>query len=298
MNEQTPKHFVLQLGALMSLYLSISFLLALLFGLITIFLPDAADGYWEFENAASSVRIGIAMLIVFAPTYLVLTRLVNRARRENQSISYTGLTKWLLYLSLLFGAGALLIDLVVIIMAYLEGDMTLRFILKALAVLLVVGGAFYYYVMDVRGYWLSHEKESKMIGLGVLLIVLVSIVVGIMNIETPDEVRLQKIDNEIVGDLQDMQWRIEDFYRSSGSLPTSITELYGPFPAPTAPEGLSDYSYEVVSEKEYKMCAEFNRASTEGSESMARPVFEKNYNWEHQAGTWCFERIIDDVYRQ
>lgn len=298
MNEQTPKQFVLQIGSLACLYLSVTFILVLLFGLINLFVPDVADSYYSTDSNQSQIRFSIAMLVVFFPTYLYLTRKVNVFRRQTANAAYVGLTRWLLYLSLLAAGFAILIDIVALIMAFLEGELTVRFLLKILSVLLVVGLAFIYYVKDVKGYWLENERESKIYASLAALIVLIAIVFGFLNIETPESVRLAKIDNEIVSDLQDMQWRIEDYYRSNSVLPDTIPTLYGTFEPPVAPEGLGQYRYEVTSDREYKLCAEFNQASQQQRESYARPMFEKNYNWEHTAGDWCFERLIDDVYRQ
>lgn len=297
-NNHTPKHFVLQLGALASLYLSVSFLLVLLFGLVNVLFPDVAEGYWAIESAQSNIRLGIAMVIVFTPVYFVLTRIVNKIRRQTPSNTYLNLTKWLLYVSLLIGAGALLIDLVVVIMTFLEGELTQRFLLKAFAVLVVVGAAAHYYLLDSKGYWLKNESKSIMYGIGVALIAIVSVAYGFANIETPAQVREAKIDNQQIGDLQDMQWRIEDYYRVNEMLPEDLGTLYGAFPVPVAPEERDSYVYESTGEKSYKLCATFNQNVLGIDNSMARPVFEKNADWNYQAGEWCFKRTIDDTYKQ
>ncbi len=109
--ENTAKNFALQLGSLISLYISIVALIILLSGVITLQYPDVANGYWEQESASSSIRFSIAMLFVFFPTYIALTRMVNTIRRVEQGV-YLALTKWLIYLSLLIGGGAILGDLV------------------------------------------------------------------------------------------------------------------------------------------------------------------------------------------
>lgn len=150
MNNHTAKHFVLQLGSLIALYLSIAFFLVLSFGVINLSFPDALAGVWEIESAASSVRLGFAMVLVFFPTYLVLTRLVNTNRRGSNDHSYLNLTKWMIYLSLLVAGITLLVDLAVVIMGLLEGELTMRFILKALAVAVVTGAAFLYYIKDAQ----------------------------------------------------------------------------------------------------------------------------------------------------
>src|SRR5690606_2430047 len=111
------------------------------------------------------MRFGIAMLLVFFPTYIFLTRTVNQIRRKETG-TYLMLTKWLVYLSLLVGGLILLGDLVTVVLTYLNGEITLRFILKAATLLLVIGAAFFYYILDARNYWNNHEKESKLYAAG------------------------------------------------------------------------------------------------------------------------------------
>lgn len=299
MENNTAKHFVLQLGSLVSLYLSLAFLLTLLFGVINLMFPDTAENYWEIENAQSMIRIGFAMLVVFFPTYLILTRIVNKLRRKESNGKYLSLTKWLIYLSLLVGGLVLLIDLVVVIMTFLEGEITERFIFKALAVLITIGAAFYYYIRDARGYWIKNEKQSKFYGLGALVVVVVALVFGLLNIDTPSEVREHKIDESQVEDLQSLQWAIQDYYLTTETLPESLddvnrADIY------TAPEGRADYRYEVT-ETGFKLCAEFKTQSQNTDRySYAAPVLDKDAvilgteDWYYEAGDWCFERKVNN----
>lgn len=302
MENHTAKHFVLQLGSLASLYLSLSFLLVLLFGLINLLFPDAADTVWDIESASSSVRIGIAMVIVFFPAYLVLTRLVNKTRRKDPQGSYLGLTKWLIYLSLLVGGAVLLGDLVAVIMGFLEGELTQRFILKALAVLIVVGAAFYYYLFDAKSYWLKNEKKSISFGIGAIVVVLIALVFGFANVEAPTEVREQKLDSTQVSNLQEIQWQIQDYLVLNGALPESLEVLAetSKIEIPTAPEGRDSYHYELT-EKGFQLCATFAAASQTDEYLYGRPIatpagetptIVNPDNWEHGEGKVCFERVV------
>ena len=298
MDNQTPKHFVLQLGSLISLYLTLGFLLSLLFGIINLKFPDAIEGYWALESASSAVRLGVAMVVVFFPTYLILTRLVNQLRRQEKNSTYLTLTKWLVYLSLLVGGGILLGDLVAIIMTFLEGEITQRFIFKALAVLVVVGLALYYYILDARGYWLKNEDKSKMYGYGAIAIVLVILLIGFSNIDTPSSVREMKLDEKQVTDLQNIQWRLQDYLLTSSTTPATLNELYDDFEVPKAPEDRPDYVYAVTNEG-FKLCATFasDIMKPEANFSLGRdlsvPISIKNPdNWNFKAGEYCFDRVI------
>lgn len=301
MENHTAKHFVLQLGSLVGLYLSLSFLLVLLFGLINILFPDATDSVYQIEQYNSSVRLGIAMVIVFFPAYIALTRVVNKNRRRDKKESYLGLTKWLIYLTLLVAGLALLIDLVVVIMTFLEGEITQRFILKALALLLVVGSAFYYYFLDARGHWLKREKSSIYFGVGATIVVFMSIVLGFGYIDTPAQVREQKLDETQITDLRDIQWKIQDYLILNGSLPQTLDDLIieKGLELPTAPEGRTGYRYEIT-ESGFQLCATFAAPSRKDEYLYARPAIatdEKSIilnpdNWEHGKGEVCFERIV------
>ena len=296
MEHNTAKHFVLQLGSLISLYLSLSFLIVLLFGVVDLLLPNPSEGYWAVESATGNVRLGIAMVVVFFPTYLILTRLVNSIRRENKNATYLTLTRWLIYVSLLIGGGVLLGDLATVIVSFLNGDITLRFIYKALTVLLTTGIAFQYYILDVQGFWLKNEKKSVIYGVGAITMVLLAVSFGFNNIATPATVQAQKLDEKQIQDLQQIQWKIESELDLNNKLPATLVDLYAEFPVPTAPEGREPYTYEVT-ESGFKLCATFSAPSIVADNiypepvDLTRPIKSLN-NWQYKDGRYCFERIV------
>lgn len=293
MESNTAKNFVLQLGSLIALYVSLTAIITVLFGVINIAFPDAVDSYWQYDSAQSSIRYGIAMLIVFFPTYLVLTRMVNQVRRTEGQGAYLTLTKWLIYLSLLLGGAILLGDFVAVILTYLNGEITTRFLLKAFSLLVVIGAAFTYYIFDARGYWKDHETKSKQYGMGVVAVVAVVLFLGFYNNDTPAEVREMRLDNQQISDLQEMQYRIEEYYRVEAELPENATDLFTTG-APAAPEDRAAYEYRVIDETSYELCATFARSSSnnERTRPVAMPYGENNYNWEHKAGEQCFKRVV------
>jgi hypothetical protein len=295
-NTNTARNFVLQLGSLISLYISLSAVIAVVFGVINIVYPDAAAGYFEGEAARSGIRYGIALILVFFPTYILLTRFVNQIRRQETG-TYLTLTKWLIYLSLLVGSGILLGDLVTVILTFLNGELTVRFALKALTLLCVIGIALSYYVLDVRGYWNQNEKQSKLFALGAAIIALVVVILGFFHIETPAEVREMRLDEQQVMDLQNIQWKVYEYYTNENTLPVSLEEAYGEMPAPAAPEDRSAYEYSRVDDDTFELCATFAHPSRQDEYSMRPVSYAKEpltgaYSWDHIAGDVCFERTV------
>lgn len=294
--ENTPRNVILQVGSLIALYLSASFLLTLVFGLINISYPSAADSYWEIESASESIRIGFAMLIVFFPTYIVLMRLMNRYRRSDNSNLYQNITKWLIYLSLLIGGMVLLGTLVTTIYTFLNGDLTTRFILKAVSVLAVVGMAFHYYILDVKGFWIKNESKSIMFGIGVALVVFLTLAFGIKNIDTPSVVREMKLDEQQLNDLRGIQAQILYYLDTSSTTPDTLDIAYEDFEVPTAPEGRESYTYEKTAEG-FRLCATFSRDSVENEFNNSVYIdpmskIKNAENWQYKKGLYCFDRIV------
>lgn len=290
-NMNTPKNFALQLGALITLYASIASLTALLFGIVTILFPDAADSYYVTERVSQTIRFSIATLIVVFPIYLWLTRSVNQIRRHEEGM-YLALTKWLIYLSLLVGGAVLVGDFIAVINGFLNGELTTRFALKAFILAAVVLAAFYYYLKDAQGHWQTHEKTSLQFGAGAVAIVFAALILGFVHSETPQEVRESRIDDNQITDLQNIQWRIEEFYQINNALPTTIEDAFGTLSAPTAPTERSAYEYKLTGTSTYELCATFAQDSASSEYSRPVSMYEPNYSWTHKAGEWCFKRTV------
>jgi hypothetical protein len=295
--ENTAKNFALQLGSLITLYISVGSLIALTFAIITVLYPDIEQNNWEQSSAALTIRNCIAFLVVFFPTYVVLTRYVNKIRRTESGV-YLTLTKWLVYISLLIGGGVLLGDLVAVLTSFLNGELTTRFILKALSVFVVTGLASTYYLLDARSYWHTHEKRSIQFGALASVLVLGAIVFGFMHTDSPKVVREKNIDTTTVAALTNIQERIQTYISVKGTLPDTIEEAFVGLTQPEAAKGRAPYTYTKTSDTSFKLCAEFAYVGDENQYSsygidMSQPLQIKNpYDWNHAAGKWCFERAI------
>lgn len=288
------KSFVLQLASLVTLFVSLPALITLLFGIINLKFPDAADTYWQATSSEDSARYAIAVLAIFFPAYLIITRIVNKARRNEGELYHT-LTKWLVYLALLVGGMTMLVDLAVVVYTFLGGEITIRFILKSVSLLVVIAAAFAYYAYDAKGYWQKREKASISIALGALALVIAAAAYGVSVINSPTEARAIKLDQQQVSDLQDIQWRVEDFYRMNDSFPANLETLYGGLTSPTAPEGRTAYEYRVTGSDTYVLCATFAKETPVGERNMITGPDMKYQNWDHTEGEYCFERKITPV---
>jgi uncharacterized membrane protein YciS (DUF1049 family) len=306
MENQTSKQFALQLGALVTLYTSVIFLILLLFSTVNIIWYDVASFYWERLGEEQTIRLSIASLLVFFPAYLFLTRKVNVSRRESNNAQYVSLTRWLIYLSLLLGGVVILTDFATVIFNFLNGEITTRFLLKSLILLAIIGFTFHYYLRDIKGYWLANEKASLLQAGIAIVVILSSIVFGYSKISGPEVVRALKIDEKQLSDLQLIQNKIELYVQTNNKLPNSLEELYAGMDIPST-EGRPDYTYSVFDQK-FSLCANFaydaNNQNTTTHyigevkiESLPGEEYKiTNYhNWDYKAGNFCFERELKNI---
>ena len=134
------------------LYISAFNFGALLFNFINRWLPDLQN-YGMAD--VSGIRMSVASLIVAFPLYLWLTSIMLGAIRKNSENKSSKIRKWLTYLTLFVAAGVIIGDLITLLYNLLGGELTLRFMLKVLTVLVIALLIFGYYLWDLR----KEEKE-------------------------------------------------------------------------------------------------------------------------------------------
>jgi hypothetical protein len=301
--KMTPKDFFIYIATMAALYVSTFSLLALLFEYIDILFPDRLEMFHaEFSGA---VRSSMASLIIVFPSYIALTHFLNRGLRRNPEKKGLGIRKWLIYLTLFIAGITIIVDLVVLVNTFLGGELTTRFILKILSVLIIIGAVFGYYLYDLKGKWEIEVRKSKIIGGIVSLLILASIVSGFFIVGSPQTQRLLRFDSEKVNALQNIQYQVVNYWQLKGNLPQTLADLEDPilgFVVPVDPQTGEEYKYAVLAGRTFELCAEFNKESAGSSfetTRLAKPIpvggefgFE-NANWQHGEGEKCFERTID-----
>lgn len=299
----TPKDFFLWAGAMVSLYGGVVAFIALIFDYINYTFPDPLQYY---NDPYSSVAYEMAALMVLVPVFLILMRLIRRDIERDHSRSEIWVRRWALFLTVFIAGATIVIDLITLITTFLSGeDLSVRFLLKVLVVLLVAGAGFLHFYSDIRGYWARNPERARYVNWGVALLIVVSIVAGFFIVGTPQQARQFRVDEQKVMDLQSLQSQIVYYYQQKQALPTTLSQLNDPlsyYTIPADPETGSSYSYERTGSLSFKLCANFNAATRANSQMRSYPVtavapYEKgigvNDNWQHGAGNQCFTRTID-----
>jgi hypothetical protein len=271
---------------------------SLLFNFVNIYLPDPAVTQCFYDSCASSVRWSISMLVVAFPVLVWAWRFLQKDVKKNPEKDDLRVRKWLLYLTLFVAGVTVIGDLISLINGWLQGELTMQFLLKVVTVFYIAGSIFFYFLRE-----LHHVRSSahRWVARLAAAVVAVSVIAGFVTAGSPASARDRRLDDQRVGHLMHIQSQIVDiFWTSKGRLPNNLDELrdsVSGFVPPTDPETGAAYEYQRRGDRSFTLCATFTTPTGETDKSIAPyPVMERGEfsdNWEHQAGRTCFDREID-----
>jgi hypothetical protein len=237
----------------------------LVFDLITLALPDAADQPSEYVR--QGIRWSVSSLVVVFPIFCYMTWRTAHLLRRDPAKRDSKVRRNLTYLTLFVAACVLIGDVTALVYNFLGGEVTPRFLLKVVTAGLIAGGVFIYYVREVA------ERVFMPIAGAV---VVAAIAGGVHAIGQPGDARDRQIDARRVADLQEIQRTVDLQWSREGRLPD--------MPPPSRdPETGRPYEYRALSENRYELCAAFTGSSRDTNE---RPAGDF---WTHGSGRQCFE---------
>jgi Domain of unknown function (DUF5671) len=140
-----------------TLYVSAFNLGSLVFFLIDRAFPDARRSAAAAAAASVAMRWAVSALIVAVPVFLQVSSIARREVRRDAARRGTDIRRALTYLTLLVGAAVVIGDVIALVSSLLGGELTIRFVLKALTIASIAGGIFWHYLRELR----SDEQEVR-----------------------------------------------------------------------------------------------------------------------------------------
>ncbi len=122
--------------------------------------PDATQTGYYGDNSYQ-LAFSLARLIVAYPLYLWIMRGLNRELVRHREKHFSGVRKWLTYLTLLVVSLIAIGTLIAFLTSFLRGELTARFVLKAAVVLVINGGILRYYFS-----WLQRTPDRMSLNAG------------------------------------------------------------------------------------------------------------------------------------
>lgn len=284
----------------------------LFYQIINKYLPDPlVTSYYRNRVSTEAIHYAIAALIIGFPLYYASMRLWFRGFRKDEGKVETKLTKWLTYLVLLVTSITIVGDLIVTVFTFLQGEISMRFFLKALTILVIAGAVFGFYFLERRK--IQYRKSIsrnifRSFGFAVSIIVLIGIVLGFVAGGSPATERKRGLDDQREKDLSSISSCVESYAKQHKRLPSSLSELqnttsFSYCANKKDPETGKAYEYRVVTasktigtnrEGEFELCATFALESEEDvSGGKSSYYYNRNGKWEkHTAGHDCDTSIV------
>ncbi len=307
----TPKDFFLWVGAMAALYVGVFNYIGLVWSYIDYAIPDPLQ-YYGGDPYQNGISWQMATLIVLVPAFLILMWLIRRDIDADTTRRNIWVRRWALFLTVFVTGVVIVGDLIYVLYAFLNGtDLTIRFVLKALIVLLVAAIGFMHFMADLWNYWEKFPARNRHVGVATILLVFCTIVAGFFIVGTPQQARIYRFDDQKVNDLTTIQYQVVQYWQQKEKLPATLNDLNDPISGTIIPvdaqTGMA-YRYEVMGRLSFKLCATFNAEmrAMPNSPSMTREMMpvpasptypvkgvDIGQTWQHGIGEACFERTID-----
>ncbi len=282
---------------MVALYLGVVAFIGLLFDYLNYTFPDQALNYYV-DPYQGSISYEMASLIVLAPVLLILMRIIRKSMQADPTRREIWVRRWALFLTLFVAGVTIVIDLIVLINTFLQGEeLSVRFLLKVLVVLLVMSAGFMHFLADLWGYWDKYPQYARRVSWGVAALVVLSIASGFLIIGSPQTQRLYRLDEQRVNDLQSIQSQVINYYQLKQKLPSQLSELNDSlsyYSVPLDPVSKQPYSYRIKGTLSFELCGTFGAPSRASDVSRpAYPELSAPDKWQHGMGNTCFARTID-----
>lgn len=292
-NETNARDVFMYFLVVIVLAVSAANLGTLLFQYVNLYVPDSTQIACVGSFCQDAIRWSLASIIVVFPVLVWAWRFLQRDIAAHPEKGDARIRRWLLYLTLFVAGGFLIGDAVSLIYGWLQGSLTTQFALKILIVLYIAATVFSYFLKALH----RRVGYAKAVGWAAVVVVIAAIVVGFISSGSPFRVRLERLDERRVNDLQTLQNQIVSVYwQSKGTLPSKLDDLKDPisgFLIPVDPETKESYEYLRKGERSFVLCATFTTTASTAT-SMPQYVYDGlNSSWVHDTGRVCFDRTID-----
>jgi len=294
--------YLLSLAALLFMSLSAG---VIVFQIINKNIVDALQTF-RGRYSPEAIKFAISAIIISAPVYYLAVAQINKNLFKGLLDKDSGVRKWLTYFILLVSSMVMLGWLISVIYSFLDGELTLKFALKAATALIIAAVVFTYYLYDIKRENVVGVKDKiiKIYFYGSLFIVAAALVSAFVFVESPRETRNIKYDNDILSKFNRIDSAINDYYATNKKMPENLDVLVGGR-FYLDEEILTDratkkkFDYKITGEKTYELCAEFRTSNKDKEYDYRYGYYSKR--WKHDAGYQCLSQevragvIIDTV---
>ena len=252
--------------------------LTLLFAQINIWLPEPGES--AAYGRLSGLRWSMAALIVFVPVFWALDRKDRQASTADPARKHGTVRRWLSALAMLVATITLLGDALYLIYSWLDGQITLRFLIKSATVALIAAVVLAYFgeTRKIPNMAIPLPAGWILIGLAILSLVLTFWQVG-----GPAQGQIEQRDQWRISDLRTLA---NDVAQCTAIDRAALPATFDPMTCARNPARLtgfaSDITYVRTSASAFSLCVQ-----------VEYPAAVDGYDLRLDGNTACIDRRTD-----
>jgi hypothetical protein len=277
---------------------------AIFFLAIDIFIKDPASR--AFFDLGGFARFNAAVLIASLPVLALVRRAIMRDVARNPASRIAPVVRTLAYITLLVTSLIMVCDMVVVLMGFLNGDLTLTFILKSGVVLLLAGGIFLWYISgltfeekmgdsrpEVRS--IQESQWRPALAWAGFVTASLGLALALWIAGNPFNQRLIRLDKQRISDLRSLQGAISRFHKKEKRLPKDLSELKDS--PDTYVNQTCDsitkipYVYEPIDKTSYRLGAVFDLPTPKSNDNGVLGRSRDGF-YEHDSGLQTFDLTV------
>lgn len=269
----------------------------ILFQIINKDVADALTGYsGSYDEGA--LKFAISALLVSTPIFYVIGSFIQKSLFTGELKKDSGIRRWLTYL-ILFASFLIFVGwLIAFIYNYLNGEVTMKFILKTLSVLVIAATVFGFYLYDIRREAVENIKDKvlKIFLISTLSAIVIVFVASFFVAESPAVARDRRFDDQVINSFYAISNCVGTYYSETQKLPDGFSVLLEDNCNLTT-DNLKDaqtgqaFDYQITGTTTYEICANFRTSNIgKANISPATAPTVTGYNGSaHNAGHQCLK---------
>lgn len=249
----------------------------------------------QYKGVYSSdqLKFAISALIISAPIFYFTMRQIYKNLFSGNLKKDSGIRKWLTYFVLFVSSVVMIGWLIGTVNTFLDGDLTIKFILKSMSAILISASIFTFYFYDIKRENVVGVKNRiiQIYFYASLVIVLAVFIASLFFVESPQETRNRKIDEAILGNFYKIENEINLYYSDFKKLPDNLEEVKSEYNNLAEqdlidPETGINIEYKKAENNAYELCANFRISNKDKNNEEYQYV---NGNKLHDAGYQCLK---------
>jgi uncharacterized membrane-anchored protein len=248
----------------------------------------------------SALKFSISALLVSTPIYYAVSWFIQKSLFSGELKKDSAIRRWLTYLILFVSFLIFIGWLIAFVNNFLNGEVTMKFVLKTISVLVIAAAVFGFYLYDIKRADVENKKDKilKIFFIASLAIIAAVFVYSFIVAASPSEARNRKLDAQVTNYFYTIDSCVDQYYREKSVLPADFKSMQSECSYLTD-DFLKDdqtgqaFGYEIAGDTTYKLCANFRTSNLgKNNRESEYPVAIGVNSSSHDAGYQCLKRQV------